>query len=197
MPNYYSVNAQAFFDGTVNVDMSSLYSAFLPVLPFGGAILDAGCGSGRDSHYFVGQGFAVTAFDASDAMVALASEYSGLSVHHATFSTFTAPPASFDGIWACASLLHVPADELHATFAHLATLLKPEGLFYCSFKYGKEEVERDGRRFTNLDEVGLGALLVDTLLTVKQTWITGDLRPGRDHEKWLNALLVKRSDLVK
>lgn len=192
MANYYNVNAQAFFEGTVNVDMSSLYGAFLPMLPAGGAILDAGCGSGRDSQYFLSQGFAVTAFDASESLVAMASQHAGLSVQHATFTSFQAALGSFDGIWACASLLHVPADELHDTFAHLAGWLKSDGVFYCSFKYGTEEVERDGRRFTNLDEARLDVQLANTPLSVQQTWITGDLRPGREHEKWLNVLLMKK-----
>lgn len=188
--DYYQQQAESFFNNTIDVDMSPLYQEFLSSIPAGGHVIDAGCGSGRDSRYFFDQGFAVTAFDASSALVELAKKHTGLPVLLSTFSEFSVSKP-VDGIWACASLLHVPFDELTATFKHLAKSLKRGGVFYCSFKYGAGEVAREGRHFTNLNEELLTTVLQGTGLTVDKHWQTGDQREGRDNERWLNAILVK------
>ncbi|EHZ2742711.1 class I SAM-dependent methyltransferase [Vibrio vulnificus] len=189
---YYTENAQSFFESTVSVDVQKLYDQFLPYLDPNGAILDAGCGSGRDAKHFKALGFKVTAFDANQALVELASRHLEQHVIHAKFDTFRAEPNSFDGIWACASLLHVPDKELGATFLTLSQLLRPQGLFYCSFKYGQAAQVRNGRFFTDMDEHKLHATLTTSPLTIKQTWVTSDVRPGRGSEQWLNAILIRR-----
>ncbi|EJO9873104.1 class I SAM-dependent methyltransferase [Vibrio vulnificus] len=189
---YYTENAQSFFESTVSVDVQKLYDQFLPYLDPNGAILDAGCGSGRDAKHFKALGFRVTAFDANQALVELASRHLEQHVIHAKFDTFRAEPNSFDGIWACASLLHVPDKELGATFLTLSQLLRPQGLFYCSFKYGQAAQVRNGRFFTDMDEHKLHATLTTSPLTIKQTWVTSDVRPGRGSEQWLNAILIRR-----
>ncbi|EHW0634560.1 class I SAM-dependent methyltransferase [Vibrio vulnificus] len=189
---YYTENAQSFFESTVSVDVQKLYDQFLPHLDPNGAILDAGCGSGRDAKHFKALGFRVTAFDANQALVELASRHLEQHVIHAKFDTFRAEPNSFDGIWACASLLHVPDKELGATFLTLSQLLRPQGLFYCSFKYGQAAQVRNGRFFTDMDEHKLHATLTTSPLTIKQTWVTADVRPGRGSEQWLNAILIRR-----
>lgn len=188
--DYYQQQAESFFNNTFDVDMSPLYQQFLSSIPKGGHVVDAGCGSGRDSRYFSEQGFDVTAFDASSALVELAKKHTGLPVLLSTFSEFSVSKP-VDGIWACASLLHVPFDELTASFKHLAKSLKTDGVFYCSFKYGAGEVTREGRHFTNLNEELLAEVLQGTGLTVDKHWQTGDQREGRDNERWLNAILVK------
>lgn len=187
---YYNENAQDFFDGTCNVEMSSIYQKFLPLLAPKSYILDAGCGSGRDSLAFIESGFNVEAFDASEALVKLAREKTKVNVVCDRFLTFNSD-INFDAIWACSSLLHVPMNELNQTFSHLSNMLKLNGIFYCSFKYGNNEVTRNGRHFTNLDENLLGSYIKDTSLEIKSTWQTSDLRPGRENEKWLNAILLK------
>ncbi|POC19244.1 class I SAM-dependent methyltransferase [Vibrio vulnificus] len=189
---YYTENAQSFFDATVSVDVQKLYDHFLPHLNPNGAILDAGCGSGRDAKHFKDLGFNVTAFDANRALVELASRHLAQNVIHATFDTFRAEPNRFDGIWACASLLHVPDQELAATFFTLSQLLKPQGIFYCSFKYGQAAHVRNGRFFTDMDENKLQQTLTASPFTIQQTWITSDVRPGRESEQWLNAILIRR-----
>ena len=190
--NYYNQHAQEFFDGTVHVEMESLYSEFLPLIKKGGNILDAGCGSGRDSKAFKEWGFQVHAIDASAVLAKLAEELIGQPVQITTFQDFESDKC-FDAIWACASLLHVPFDELPHSFLNLSKSLKNNGVFYCSFKYGNDEVERNGRKFTNLDESLLKSVLSNTPLIIKTTWQTGDLREGRESEKWLNAILIKES----
>jgi len=187
---YYQDNAQTFFDGTVNVDMSSLYETFTQHLAPGARVLDAGCGSGRDAKAFQEMGYQVEAFDASPAMVELAQEHTGLPVKVMTFADVDWKE-KFDGIWCCASLLHVSTLELPGVMRRLADALKPGGVWYVSFKYGEGEREVDGRRFTDMDEVGLGALLGSVGgIEVAEMWVTRDKRPGRD-ENWMNGVLRK------
>lgn len=188
---YYQDNAQSFFDGTVNVDMSSLYETFTKHLAPGARVLDAGCGSGRDAKAFLEMGYQVEAFDASPAMVELAREHTGLPVQLMTFADVDWKE-EFDGIWCCASLLHVPAVELPGVMRKLADALRPGGVWYVSFKYGEGEREVDGRRFTDMDEVGLRRMLaVVQEIEIKSLWTTLDKRPGRD-EVWLNGVLQKK-----
>lgn len=188
--NFYNQNAQAFFTATKDIDVSSLLARFTPHLPTQAHILDAGCGSGRDSKTFLTMGFVVVSFDASKELAAVAANYINQPVQVCAFTEFThAQP--FDGIWACASLLHVPASQLPHTFAHLGTLLKPQGLFYCSFKYGRRDEVRDGRAFTYCDEMRLQRFIAHSGLILRETWKTTDLRAGRENECWLNALLIK------
>lgn len=188
---FYNLNASQFATDTNDVDMSGIYARFLPKLPVNGVILDAGCGAGRDSRFFLAQGFSVCAFDASIEMVRLARELTGLDVRLNSFMSYQADK-SFDGIWACASLLHVAEDTLAETFNHLGAFLKPYGVLYCSFKLGAGEVQRDGRSFTQMTADRLDAVLSATGFRIAEHWVTADARPGRSHEQWLNALLEKR-----
>ena len=156
-------------------------------------ILDAGCGSGRDTHYFIKQGFKVTAFDSSEALVLKACEFTKTTVTLNTFENFNCETATclFDAIWACASLLHVPSDQLSASFSNLADNLKVGGIFYCSFKWGVDDIARNGRYFTNMNQERLSSFIQKTKLKIDDVWITDDVRPNRKDEKWLNAILVK------
>ncbi len=188
--DYYESNAKAFVESTFRVNMHPLYQRFLPLLSERAHILDAGCGSGRDAKYFIEHGYKVTAFDASAEIAALAEKELGQSIPVQRVQDIQYQNR-FDGIWACASLLHVPAKELPGVFHRLVCALKPNGVIYCSFKYGQGEYEKQGRRFTDMDEVGLRTL-VDEIkaLTIKELWVTADRRPGREQERWLNGVLV-------
>ena len=188
--DYYRQHAETFFSGTVDVDMASLYQPFVAGLPAQGRVLDAGCGSGRDSKAFIGLGYAVDAFDASPEMVAMASEHAGLAVRQMRFDEVDAV-GRYNGIWCCASLLHVPSSELPDAMQRLARALKPGGIWYVSFKYGEGERAKEGRRFTDLNEAGLSGLVASLDgIHIKTMWKTQDKRPDRD-ETWLNALLYK------
>ncbi|MCF6210600.1 MAG: class I SAM-dependent methyltransferase [Gammaproteobacteria bacterium] len=188
--SYYDNNAVAFIESTRLVDMRPLYQRFLPLLPGQAHILDAGCGSGRDAKQFIEQGYKVTAFDASTEIAALAEKELGQPVSVQRLQEIQYQN-QFDGIWACASLLHVPAKELPYVFHRLARALKPNGVIYCSFKYGQGEYEKQSRRFTDMDKVGLRVLVGEIEgLAITELWVTVDRRPGREREQWLNGILV-------
>ena len=188
--NYYNQNAQTFSDSTLNVDMSALYREFLPYVVQNGYVLDAGCGSARDATYFKGQGFNVSAFDASPALAELASSYLQQPVEVKTFQELECVN-KYDGIWCCASLLHVPKAELPQVFLNLQNALKPHGVLYVSFKYGTQERVHNGREFTDLTEQLLSSLLNQhTQLSIIKHWQSVDQRPGRESEVWLNALIT-------
>ena len=175
----------------MGVDFHITQDRFLAQLPAGAKILDFGCGSGRDTKYFLERGFAVEATDGSAELCKLASEHTGISVKQMLFDELDAV-AKYDGIWACASILHLAWKDLVVVMQIMVRAVKGEGVIYTSFKYGQFTGERNGRFFTDLDEEGLARLLEEVGgLEVKELWITGDVRPGRGEEKWLNVLLKK------
>ena len=188
--DFYNENASSFFEGTVGADMSENYKVFLERLPQGAHILDAGCGSGRDSLAFKEMGYQVTAIDASEELCKLAAEYIGQEVRHIRFEELDYEN-TFDGIWACASLLHVPSVELPQVIEKLAKALKKDGVMYASFKYGEFEGERSGRYFYDLTEEKAEELFTVGGLKGVKMWITGDVREGRGDEKWVNVMMVK------
>ena len=188
--NYYDENAQEFFDGTVNADMSSHHEKFLKFIPEKGHILDAGCGSGRDTLMFKSKGFNVTSIDGSIEMCKIASEYAKTDVLHMQFQEIEFKSV-FDGIWASASLLHVPSGEIERVLTKLKDSLKDSGVFYASFKYGDFEGMRNGRFFNDLTEETATELFKKADFKVIETWITSDSRKGRESEKWTNILVRK------
>ena len=189
---YYADEAMAFFAATVNVDMTPLYVPFLRELAAGASILDAGCGSGRDARAFGELGYNVTTLEPSAVLAALAEAHCGFPVVISRFQDIDWRQR-FDGIWACASLLHVPMADLPDAWQRLARALRPGGILYGSFKYGRGEREHGGRRFTDLDDEGLDELLrLVPSLTLVKTWTTADRRADREGERWLNALLTRR-----
>lgn len=140
---YYNSNAADFFSNTVDVDMTPLYELFLKNLPPNAAILHAGCGSGRDASAFANRGLNVTAFDASRELAKLASQHCGFGVAVRHFSDVDEVSA-YDGVWCCASLLHVPRSELPSQIEQLWQSLRPNGIFYLSFKLGDGERSQNG-----------------------------------------------------
>lgn len=190
--NYYNQNATEFFNATFNVDMESLYQAFIQYLPQDALILDLGCGSGRDTLAFKRKGYRVEALDYSKELVALASQQTGQQVRLESFYDFS-DQSKFDGIWACASLLHCERHRLDEVIGKLISALKLNGVLYMSFKYGDSDREKDGRQFTDLDEVQAQALFgqFDHFQQIQQ-WITVDQRPERQ-EKWLNLIWKKHA----
>jgi SAM-dependent methyltransferase len=171
--------------------MEAVYEPFLKLLPEGAHVLDAGCGSGRDSRSFLEKGYEVTAFDASEALVALASEHAGIPVLRMRFDELRFEE-SFDGVWACASLLHVPQSEMDGAISNLSRSLKPGGVFYASFRYGDgESVVEDGRLFNNYTEHTFRDLLGGhPEIEIVNLWRGEGIH--RPDVFWLNVLLRKK-----
>ena len=149
--NYYNTNAHSFVSSTLSVDFTQTQDKFLHLLPPAAAILDFGCGSGRDTKYFLDAGMQVDATDGSEELCRLASEYTGIPVRQMLFEELDAK-AQYDGIWACSSILHLPKDALKGVFKKMIEALKENGVIYTSFKYGTFEGERNGRFFTDFTE---------------------------------------------
>lgn len=188
MNNYYKDNLKEFIENTINCDMTAQYNYFLKHMPKKGNILDLGFGSGRDMIYFKSIGYNVYGIDPTDDFIDIMKN-KGYNVKNATAQSMDYDNL-FDGIWACASLLHVPSNELNLAFSNCEKALKDNGILYCSFKYGTYEGERNGRVFTDLNEDLLNTYLKNTNLKLVDTMITTDVRPNRD-EKWLNVILKK------
>ncbi len=187
--DYYNTNAKHFFNETYNLDMQGLYSEFIEQLPKKGCVLDAGCGSGRDAEYFSNLGFNVTAFDASSELVTLAREKTGLNILHLDFNEFKFRH-KFDGIWACASLLHVNKKNLRQIINKYLCGLNVAGTFYMSFKLGDKSYDKNGRHFNCFTEDTLRQLLLELNHNISiRIWLTNDVRNYKENEKWLNAIL--------
>ena len=189
--NYYNENAQSFADGTVSVEFTEMQDRFLEKLDPGAYILDFGCGAGRDTKYFLSQGYRVDAIDGSEQLCQIASDHTGIKVRQMLFQELEVNE-KYDGIWACASILHLPKKELKEVLKKMLIALKIDGWIYTSFKYGEYEGIRNGRYFTDFT--------IDTFtdfvqgiqnMRIEEHWITGDVRPGRGEEKWLNLILQK------
>jgi superfamily II DNA or RNA helicase/HKD family nuclease/SOS-response transcriptional repressor LexA len=193
--DYYRIHAQAYFTATVSVDLSPLHARFLATLPPGGLILDAGCGAGRDSKAFLQHGYRVHPFDACPELATLAAQHLGQPVAVRTFAHVD-EVACYDGIWACASLLHLSPAEIPPALGLLWSALKPGGTLFVSFKYGAGEAEIDGRHFTYADESRLAQWLATLPPHASlDCWTTPDHRPGQPG-RWLNALAAKPAQIV-
>ena len=192
--DYYNRNSQAFTGTTLDVEFSEIQDTFLGYLKEGALILDFGCGSGRDTRYFLKKGYQVEAIDGSEEMVKIASMNTGIQVRRMLFGELQ-EVNKYDGIFACASILHLRYEELPDVLDRMHTALKKNGVMYVSFKYGDYEGERNGRYFTDMTEEKFHALLkeIPPMEILKET-ITSDVRPGRAEEKWLNVYLKKTGE---
>ena len=185
---YYQENAGVFVEGTVSADMHDARTRFLRLLPSQAYILDFGCGSGRDTKAFLEQGCRVDAADGSAELCRMATELTGIQVKQMLFEELSTVE-QYDGIWACASILHLPRKELGGILQKISDALKPGSVLYSSFKYGGFEGIRRGRYFTDLTEDSLAGLMAEVpSLQIVETWITNDVRPGREEERWINIL---------
>ena len=191
---YYERNARTYYDQTVNLDISSRYNPFLKLLPANGKILDAGCGSGRDSLFFKQQGYDVVSFDISNELVEFASRLTEQKVLHMSFGDLDFEN-EFHGIWASASLLHIPQEEMDDVLEKLSSALKNNGVLYASFKYGDTERTDGDRYFNDYNEEKLNLLMNrHKNLKIEDIWVTEDIRAERKNEYWMNVLLVLHSE---
>ncbi|WP_333650285.1 methyltransferase domain-containing protein [Lacrimispora sp.] len=189
--DYYNKYAAKEFEETVNQDMSAIMKEFLDLLEEGDTILDLGCGSGRDSLSFYDQGYDVTPLDASEEMCKLAEIHTGLDVLQMTFEEMDFDKV-FDGIWACASLLHTPKKELSDILKKIARALNDKGILYMSYKLGDFEGFRGKRYFSDFTADSISEILKDSgRFEIVKLWETEDVRSGHSDVKWLNVLARK------
>ena len=189
---YYDTNATEFLEDTLGANMESLYEVFIEKMPQNAVILDAGCGSGRDSLYFKDMGHVIIAMDASQEMCQFAGEYIGQSVLLCRFQDMHFK-VLFDGIWACASLIHVQSSEMVSVLQRFNWYLNDDGVMYASFKYGDFEGEREGRYYLDLTEESATKFFTEAGFNIEKMWITNDVRDNHVDEKWLNVLVNRKS----
>ncbi len=186
--DFYNQHATEYFAETVGVDLKEQRDVFLTVLPLGGRIIDLGCGSGRDSRYFLEKGFTVDALDASQELCKLAQQFTGIPVQCCTIQEWK-PEKSYDGIWACASLLHLKREELKEFFKNCHRYLKKDGVLFVSAKEGVQTgTDEKGRFFINFDETLIRELVYgDSRYEMLRLWSTKD-GLGRE-TNWINLLI--------
>ncbi len=181
MSGYYSEHSDEYIASTIHADMSMFYALFEPLLK-GKRILDVGFGSGRDMAYFQSKGYEVYGIDTEPSFVQRALK-AGLRVKQADVRTYE-PHQKFDGIWACASLLHLSKADMIQAIKRLKGMLETSGVLFVSLKEGDSEtVDEKGRLMTF---VGLDFL---EELGFKVLSITDDI-DGRGF-RWLNAIYQK------
>ncbi|MGN0701938.1 MAG: class I SAM-dependent methyltransferase [Lentihominibacter sp.] len=187
---FYNKNAEEYACKTFKTDMSEPCDRFLKHVAPGGKILDLGCGSGRDSIYFMDCGYDVCAVDGSEELCRIASENTGIHVRRMLFQELDYYK-EFDGIWACASLLHVPGSDLPGILAKVYDSLKDGGVFYTCFKYGDGEEIRDGKYYTDMTEERLDLLLRESGFEIIDLYVSGDSLGDREDLRWVNVIGLK------
>ena len=148
--SHYDANAVAFEAGTRDHDVAQNIAALLRHIdgPAPWTILDVGCGPGRDLKTIAAAGHTAVGLDGSAAFVRMARDATGCEVLHQDFVALDLPPARFDGIFANASLQHVPRRVLPAVLGHLHDALKPRGVLFASIPRGDNEEGWNGARFS-------------------------------------------------
>ena len=183
---YYSTNYKEYISSTQNVDMTEHYNRFLPYLSKGAKILDIGFGSGRDMLYFESKGYNVLGIDNVSEFVDN-GKANGLNVELCDFHNLPYIEM-FDGIWACASLLH--SNDLSLAFNNLYKALKVGGYTYLSMKYGKDSSIENGRFYQYVDEQKLKNLCKNSNLSIVEIYSSEDLL--KRNSGWINAVLTKK-----
>ena len=192
MSNYYESNAERYAAETISADMSEQYQRFLPLLKKGAKILDVGSGSGRDACYFQKQGYQVTALEPSKNLCREIRKVFSGEIVCSEVQNYR-PTERYDGIWACASLIHLQEEEILCFFKKIDMYLNDNGIVYVSGKSGIStgEVE-DGRFFLEFTEQLVEKILtVNKQLQLEQLWYTEDVS-GRRGFRWLNVVLRLR-----
>jgi SAM-dependent methyltransferase len=191
--DYYNRTAEAYSKNTGELDMEHVRTPFLEILDGKARILDLGCGPGRDAQVFHALGHYVTAMDGSSAMCGLARQRlpMGVEIIHATYADMNWK-SEFDGVWACASLVHLNPFEMLDVLHHIFSALRKDGVFYASLKMGVGKKKVEEREFWHWTEKDIHPLLVKAGFTPYRHWVTMDARKEKP-QLWLNVLARKFS----
>jgi len=191
--NFYEDHADRYAEETAAVDMGEIYKRFEKFLPRKGTLLDAGSGSGRDTKHFLEKGYLVRAFDYSPKLAAISSLFTGIQTEVRSFEDVSEREA-YDGIWACASMLHLSKKEIQTSLAGLSHALRINGVIYMSFRYGETaRCDDDGRFYSDLDENMISQIIEHSeCLKMQEIWISIGEDSFKGNGEWLNVI-AKRS----
>ena len=190
---YFNEHAEKQFREAFEIKDRTMQDLFLSYVKEGGHILDFGCGSGRDTAYFLSKGYTVDAIDGAEELCRLASEYLQQPVRVMEFGELCAEN-EYDGIYASASVMHLPYEELKDVFLKMIRALKEDGVLFASFKYGDFEGYDHGRWFTWLKEDRIDHLTKDLPCEILEIG-----RFGKETEElygfsWIYVLLKKKTE---
>jgi len=189
---FYEDQAEEYFQRTVSADLSHLYEQFLPHVARGGRILDVGCGSGRDLRAFMQKGFRAVGIDSSRALVELARSFSGAECVTGRIEEMVFD-GQFDGVWACASLLHLPRSAIDDALDRIHKALVAGGVLFASVQEGDgERVADDGRFYTLYKEAEFLARVEAAKFDILESWISKDVLDQLRPIRWLNVLAKAR-----
>jgi hypothetical protein len=149
--------------------------------------------SGRDTLAFLKRGFRVEAIEPSIELAALSQKLTGVTPRPTRVQDLT-DETRFDGVWACASLVHVPLDELPNTLERVVQSALPSAPIYITFKHGHGmRIAGDGRPYTDLNEADLNHLLSPLCdVRVAEKWLSEGLETsGGQRDLWLNVILLR------
>lgn len=188
---YYNNQASTYEATVANINLPDQWRTFASHIKPKGKILDVGCGGGRDILHFQSLGFTVEAIEPATELANIARKKTNAKILELSIEELKAE-CEFDGVWACASLLHVPILNFQQAIQRISNATKAFGYIYISLKEGSGEVRKpDGRLFSNFTESQVGRIIenIDSLEIVK-SWITEDAAE-RANIRWLNFLLRK------
>lgn len=189
--DYYNRYAVPYYEETVDVDMTEVIEPFMELLPENAEVLDLGCGSGRDTITLEERGFYVTAMDGSEEMCKLAEVNTDQEVLQMTYEEMEFDNV-FDGIWACASLVHLTDEEMRDVMKKLILALKMDGILYFSVHKGDRDGIYNGRYFRDYSKKELSGLMEEfPELELINIWTTQDALSGKTDGQWLNVLAKK------
>ena len=187
---YYNANAEKYFKTTENVDFTASYERFLKNIPKHGSIVDIGCGSGRDVKAFCDMGYQAVGLDASEELAIIAMREKGITVFVDNMTTWIAEEP-YDGMWCCASLLHLDDTGLRKFIDNIDKNLKTGGAIYISVKSGIETGYDDkGRYMRNFSFEELSQLLTASNIKIVEHWTTED-KMAREGFCWINVIGIK------
>ena len=192
--DYYNRYAVPYYEETVDASMEEVMKPFVELLSEeseNAEVLDLGCGSGRDTLLLEEYGFYVTPMDGSEEMCKLAEVNTDKEVLQMTYDEMEFDDV-FDGIWACASLIHLTEDEMRKVMKKLVQALKENGVLYFSVHRGDRDGIYHGRYFHDYNRRELQSLMEEyPELEVVDIWTTQDVRSEKSDKLWLNVLARK------
>lgn len=189
--DFYELNAGRYAELTLAADLTELRLRFLEQLAPGARILDVGCGAGRDLRAFNDAGFAAEGIEPAPALAEIAREFSGCPVRVMKIEELDVQDAqaTFDGVWACASLLHLRRGDLPRALSRIRQALSESGVLFLSMQKGTgERSAPDGRYYCLYQEEELLTATRHARFVTNEVWQSGDALPDRSSIRWINIL---------